>query len=68
MSEFCPLCTQPSGQHDTGCPCRPTDGFRPLTKAFPVPAWQCPVCGSVWAFWVDRCKVCGPKSISASTK
>jgi len=22
--------------------------------------WVCPKCGSVWAIWVDRCKVCSP--------
>ena len=22
--------------------------------------WVCPKCGSVWAIWVDRCKICSP--------
>jgi len=23
--------------------------------------WVCPKCGCVYAIWVDRCSVCGPK-------
>lgn len=29
--------------------------------------WECPKCGSVYAPWMTRCTVCGPKPKAEST-
>ena len=29
--------------------------------------WVCPVCGSVYAIWVAKCSVCGPKTKTTDT-
>lgn len=60
-------------------PMPPLDKDGPLEKSmFPpeIPApsqhnmsngWLCPVCGSVYAIWVSKCSVCGPKTTTALT-
>jgi len=29
--------------------------------------WVCPICGSVYAIWVAKCSLCGPKTTTSDT-
>ena len=32
-----------------------------------VLGWECPKCGSVYAWYVQRCSICGPKFSTSNT-